>query len=261
MDRQGHWHEAAALHRAGLDATVRDGHRTAQAHLHRALARALGRLERYEDALAHIRHSLDLSTELGDPHCLAHAHRSHGWLLDRLGDHDSALDAAGRTLALYRAAGDRVAATSALHALGCTHVLRGDHRRAAAYFEETLTALAGLEGTRYAEAGTWDSLGIARHHLGEHQQAITCYQCALRLYREVGDTFSEAGTLRHLGDTYVTIGDPGAARTVWERAPHLLAPTDPTAATELRARILALGDEVSAPRIGAVPEPHPPAPT
>ncbi|MFI6543043.1 AfsR/SARP family transcriptional regulator [Streptomyces prunicolor] len=258
MDRQGHWHESAALQRAGLDAAVRDGHRTAQAHLHRGLARASARLERYEDARAHIRHSLDLFTELGDPRGLAHAHRSHGWLLDRLGDHDAALEAAGRALALYRAVGDQVAETSALHALGCTHALRGDHRRAAAHFEETLTALDGLDGTRYAEAGTWDSLGTARHHLGEHQQAIACYQCALRLYREIGDTFSEAGTLRHLGDTYLATGDPGAARTVWERALHLLAPTDPTAAAELRARILALGDEVSAPRIGAVPEPRPP---
>ncbi|MER6526364.1 tetratricopeptide repeat protein [Streptomyces sp. NPDC001508] len=252
MDRQGHWHDGAALQRLGLDAAVRDGHRPAQAHLHRGLARASARLERYDDARTHIRHSLDLFAELGDRLGLAHAHRSHGWLLDRLGDHDGALDAAGRALALYRALGDRAAETSALHALGWTHVGRGEHRRAAAYFEKALSGLAGLDGTRYAEAGAWDSLGVARHHLGEHRRAVAAYQCALGLYREVGDLFSEAGTLRHLGDTYLAIGDPGAARTVWERALRLLTGTDPTAAEEIRTRLLALGDEVPAPRIAVV---------
>ncbi|MEV1069080.1 BTAD domain-containing putative transcriptional regulator [Streptomyces sp. NPDC050263] len=252
MDRQGHWHDSAALQRAGLDAAVRDGHRTAQAHLHRGLARASARLQRHDDAQTHIRHSLDLFAELGDRLGLAHAHRSHGWLLDRLGDHDGALDAAGRALALYRALDDRVAQTSALHALGRTHLARGEHRRAAAYFEEALTGLVGLDGTRYAEAGAWDSLGIARHRLGEHPRALAAYQCALRLYREVGDTFSEAGTLCRLGDTYLATGDSGAARTVWERALRYLARTDPTTAREIRTRLAALGDEVPAPRIAAV---------
>ncbi|MGW0944640.1 AfsR/SARP family transcriptional regulator [Streptomyces sp. NPDC002623] len=252
MDRQGHWHDSAALQCAGLEAAVRDGHRTAQAHLHRGLARASARLERHDEARTHVRHSLDLFAELGDRLGLAHAHRSHGWLLDRLGDHDGALDAAGRALALYRALDDGVAQTSALHALGRTHLSRGEHRRAAAYFEESLTGLAGLDGTRYAEAGAWDSLGIARHRLGEHARALAAYQCALRLYREVGDTFSEAGTLCRLGDTYLATGDSGSARTVWERALRFLARTDPTAAREIRTRLSALGDEVPAPRIAAV---------
>ncbi|NNN33868.1 tetratricopeptide repeat protein, partial [Streptomyces sp. S3(2020)] len=256
-DRQGHWHDSAALQRAGLDTAIREGHATARAHLHRGLARASARLERYDDAQAHIRLSLDLFAELGDGLGLAHAHRSHGWLLDRLNRHTEALDAAGRALALYRAVGDHVAATSALHALGWTHVLRGDHLRAAAYFEEALARLAdcGTEHgvNRYGEAGAWDSLGITRHHLGQHERAVACYQCALRLYREVGDTFNEAGTLRHLGDTYLATGDTGAARTVWERAVQLFARTDPTAADEIRTRLYALGDTRPAPRIAVVP--------
>lgn len=252
MDRQGHSHESVALHRAGLDAAVRDGDRTAQAHLHRGLARASARLEQYDDARAHIGRSLALCTELGDRPGLAHAHRSHAWLLDRLGDYDGALEAAGRALTLYRAVGDHAAATSAQHALGWTHVLLGDHRRATVHLEEALAGLDGHYGTRYGKANTWDSLGIARHHLGEHQRAIACFQCALRLYREIGDTFSEANTLRHLGDTYLAVGDPGSARTVWEHALRLLVRTDPAAASELRTRLRALGDAVPAPRISAV---------
>jgi len=246
MDRQGHWHDAAALQRAGLDAAVRCGHRGARAHLHRALARSSARLERHDDARAHIRLSLALFTESGDRLGLAHTHRVHAWLLDRLGAHGEALDAAGRALALYRELGDRAAQTGALRALGRTHALRGEHRRAAACFEECLDAVA--------EAGTWDGLGEARHHLGEHTRAITAYQCALHLYREAGDRSGEAGTLRRLGDTYLSTGDPGAARTVWERSAHFLARTDPMSAAELRTRLLALGDAVPAPRPALVPD-------
>lgn len=75
-------------------------------------------------------------------------------------------------------------------------------RRATARFEEALTGPAALDGTRYGEAGsTWDSLGIACHRLGEHERAVACFQCALRLHRELGATFGEAGIPRHLGDT------------------------------------------------------------
>ncbi|MEU6348987.1 tetratricopeptide repeat protein [Streptomyces sp. NPDC047072] len=252
MDRQGHWHDGVALQRAGLHAAVRDGHRGAEAHLHRGLARASARLKRYDDARAHIRRSLDLFTELGDRLGLGHAHRSHGWLLDRLGEYEGALDAAGRALDLYRAVGDRAAESSALHALGATHALRGEHRRAAAYFEEALTASDGPYGTRYGMAGVWDSLGLAHHHLGEHRRAITCFDCALRLYREVGDTFSEAATLRLLGDTYLAMSDPGATRLVWDRAATLLDTMDPTAAGELRTRLHALGNALPPPRLTSV---------
>ena len=35
-------------------------------------------------------------------------------------------------------------------------------------------------GDRDGEAATWDSLGYAHHHLGDHDQAIACYQHAAR---------------------------------------------------------------------------------
>ncbi|MGW3645887.1 hypothetical protein [Streptomyces sp. NPDC000878] len=56
-----------------------------------------------------------------------------------------------------------------------------------------------------------------------------------------------------IGDTYLAVGGPGSARAVWEHALRLLVRTDPTAASELRTRLRALGDAVPAPRISAVP--------
>ena len=50
------------------------------------------------------------------------------------------------------------------------------------------------------ENAVWDSLGYVYHQLGDHQQAITCYQRALDLSRELADRWNEAATLDHLGD-------------------------------------------------------------
>ncbi|GAA4580078.1 BTAD domain-containing putative transcriptional regulator [Planotetraspora phitsanulokensis] len=235
FDRQGHWHDFLAVQHAGLAAAVRAGERTAQAHIHRGLARASARLGRYDAANTHVRQALDLFTELGDRSGLAHAHRSHGWLLDQQGRHAEALDAAGRALDLYRAAGNRPAEGSALHALGWTHALLGDHEQAAAYFEQALAATEPIN--RYGAGGTLDSLGYAHHHLGDHSRAAACYEDALRLYREVGDHFHEAGTLNRLGDTHLAGGDPAAAQAVWRRALTVFAAADPTVADEIRAKL------------------------
>ncbi|MFC0554156.1 BTAD domain-containing putative transcriptional regulator [Planotetraspora thailandica] len=235
FDRQGHWHDFLAMQRAGLAAAVRAGERTAQAHIRRGLARASARLGRYDDANVHVRQALDLFTELGDRSGLAHAHRSHGWILDRQGRHAEALDAAGKALELYRATGNRPAEGSALHALGWTHALLGEHEQAAAYFEEALAATD--RGNRYGVGGALDSLGYALHHLGDHRRAVASYDDALRLYREVGDRYQEAGTLGRLGDTYVAIGDQPMATTVWRQALAILDGVDPPAADEVRDKL------------------------
>jgi tetratricopeptide repeat protein len=44
-------------------------------------------------------------------------------------------------------------------------------------------------------AQTWDSLGYAHHHLGQHSQAIAYYQQAIGLVRGVGDGYTEADEL------------------------------------------------------------------
>ncbi|MEU6713778.1 BTAD domain-containing putative transcriptional regulator [Nonomuraea sp. NPDC046802] len=236
FDRQGHWHDFRTVQRAGLAAAVRTGHRNAQAHLHRGLARASARLGRYDDANAQIQQALHLFVELGDRPGLAHAHRCHGWILDQQGRHEEALDAAGRALDLYQAIGDRIAASSALHALGWTHALLGNLRQATSYFEQVL-ATSDKSRNRYGAGGALDSLGYVHHHLGDHSQAIACFEEALRLYRDVGDRYQEAGTLKRLGETYLATGDRGTTRTVWHQALAIFDAADPVAAEEVRAKL------------------------
>src|SRR5205814_335352 len=71
---------------------------------------------------------------------------------------------------------------------------------------------------RDGQAGTWDSLGHAHHHLGHHTEAVTCYHRALALYRDLSDRYHEASTLTRLGDTHHTAGNPHPARDAYQRA-------------------------------------------
>src|SRR5262249_33428136 len=99
----------------------------------------------------------------------------------------------------------------------------------------------------YGQAATWDSLGYAHHHLGHHTQALTCYQHALTLYRDLGDRYEEATTLTNLGDTHHAAGNPNAARTAWQQALTILDDLDHSNADTVRAKLHGLaaprGDE------------------
>src|SRR5262249_19308650 len=65
-------------------------------------------------------------------------------------------------------------------------------------------------------------LGYTYHRLGEHQQAINCYQRAIDLSRERTDRYNEAAGLDTLGDVHHSAGDTGAARRAWTQALHIL---------------------------------------
>ncbi|WP_432990113.1 AfsR/SARP family transcriptional regulator [Dactylosporangium sp. CA-233914] len=238
-DRQGFWHEYADLQRTGLAAAVRQGERTAEAHLLRALARASGHLRRYTDAEPRIARSIALFTELGDRLGQAHAYRSHAWLLDRLGRHEESMARAELALDLYRAVDLPAGEASILHALGQSHLRLGAHHRAARYFREALAKVAGQEN-RYAHSGSWEGLGLALHRLGDHGYAVTCFEHAIGFYREIDDRFNEAGALHRLGDVRLALADPAAARSAWERAIMLLGATDRPPAEELRRKLDAL---------------------
>src|SRR5689334_4535111 len=90
---------------------------------------------------------------------------------------------------------------------------------------------------REGQASTWNSLGYIHHGLADHQQAATCYQRALGLYRGLGDRYYEAGTLTSLGDVHLSAGDSGAARRAWAQALRILEEIDHADASRVRAKL------------------------
>lgn len=74
----------------------------------------------------------------------------------------------------------------------------------------------------HGQAATWDSLGYAHQHVGDHGEAASCYRQAIDIYRTLGDRKSEADTLTRLGDNQTEVDDPDAAREAWQRALAIL---------------------------------------
>jgi tetratricopeptide (TPR) repeat protein len=84
---------------------------------------------------------------------------------------------------------------------------------------------------------TWDSLGYAHHHLGDHAEAVACYRHAIDLYRDLSEYREEAITLSHLGDTHEAAGHADLARAAWEDALVILDRLDHPDAGRIRAKL------------------------
>ena len=76
FDRHGHWYDAAASHRAALEAAQRLGDLHAEAIIHCCLACAYCRLDGHVAANRHLQQALELYQTLGDYAGKAHAHRT-----------------------------------------------------------------------------------------------------------------------------------------------------------------------------------------
>jgi tetratricopeptide (TPR) repeat protein len=236
LDRQGHWHDWAAVQNAALDAARRLADRPGQAFTHRNLARAYARVGRYGDAHVHLGHALDLQSELGDLPGQARTHLSYAGVYERQGRNRDALEHSQRGLELFRAAGHRAGQAKALNAVGYRYAQLGKHRQAMTFCEQALALLVELDD-RDGQADTWDSLGYAHHHLGDYEQAASSYQRALDLYRLCGDRHGEAEALIHLGETHHAAGDLDATLLAWQHALTIFDDLDHPDAESVRTRL------------------------
>jgi tetratricopeptide (TPR) repeat protein len=105
-----------------------------------------------------------------------------------------------------------------------------------AYCQQGL-ALAEEIGNRVIAAGTWDSLGYARHLLGQHEAAVSCYQRAAAMFAELGTPWYRAEVLINLGNTYQAAGDRQAARELWQEALEVYERAHHPGTESLRSKI------------------------
>ncbi|MDX6320155.1 MAG: hypothetical protein QOF52_13, partial [Propionibacteriaceae bacterium] len=102
---------------------------------------------------------------------------------------------------------------------------------------EQAVALMHQLGDRHGEAGAWDSVAFARHHLGAYRSAIDGYERALTGYRALGDRLSQAAVLIHLGDTQDATGEVNSARDAWQEALRIFEDLGQPDAAEARMRL------------------------
>ena len=221
LDRNGRRQEQFVAQTTAARAAQGLGDVRGQAHAHRALGFANGRLERWVDAAGHLARALDLFAHIGDRAGQGRVHRYAAFLANARGRHEEALEHYARAGVLYREAGRRSGVASVANEVGWTYILTGRYREA---LEECRRALAVHQeiGDRNGAAAAWDSLGYAHHHLHEHDRALTCYEQALKLYRAIRDRSLEADTLVHIGDTRHAAGEHERAADAHRRALDIL---------------------------------------
>ncbi|MFJ2198131.1 AfsR/SARP family transcriptional regulator [Streptomyces violaceusniger] len=221
LDRRGHWQEQTAIQRTALGAARALSDRLGQAHSHRTLGFAEGRLGRYEEGCGHLDRALELFTELGEAGGQARTLRSLAFLSNSQSRYQEALDHYRPALDHYRAAAHLSGQASVLNEIGWTHILRGEYEHALAHCRQAVELHRRI-GDSAGEAAALDSLGYAYHHLGRYEHALTSYRRALAIYREISDRYLEADTLHHQGDTRLAQGDLATALTDWRGALEIL---------------------------------------
>ena len=236
LDRRGHWQDWAATGRRAVAAARRLANPTAQARAHRVLARAYGRLGRFDDAHNELRHALDLYRRTGDRGGQADTHHSLAVVWGQQGRHAEAFDHARQALELSRATGQRQGLAKALNSVGWYLTQLGDHERALASCQQALTLFQELDDPQ-GQANTWDSLACTHLHLGHHDQAIVCCLRAIALFRDNGDRHTEAVILTNMGDIQHATGDADAAGKAWQQALTILDELDHPDADHVKARL------------------------
>jgi tetratricopeptide (TPR) repeat protein len=96
--------------------------------------------------------------------------------------------------------------------------------------------------SRSGTADSLDSLGFAYRRLGGLQQAISHYQQALAIYREIGDPTGQAAALTSLGDAQLAAGQPEAARRSWQQALAAASSVPSADIQPIEARLAKLGE-------------------
>ncbi|WP_043678630.1 AfsR/SARP family transcriptional regulator [Streptomyces xylophagus] len=239
LDRGGRWPEQLDAQTTAVEAAQRLGDIPGQAFAHLALGFVSGRLERQDEADAHLARALELFGELGDRAGRSRTHRRFAFVANGRGRHEEALDHYTEASALCRAAGRRDGEAGIANEVGWTYILMGK-------YEDALTE-CGLAvsvhretGDRNGEAAALDSLGYAYHHLHDHDRALECYEQALRLYREIRDRYLEADTLAHIGDTHRAAQQDTRAALAWREALGILDEIGHPDAEHVRRRLTEL---------------------
>jgi len=199
LDWQGHWAGWRDASKAAADAAERARDRPGVARATRSMGRAYVQSGQYEEGGRLLRDALAMYRDLGDPDGRMRVHHDLGDLLIRQEDYSGALRETGKALDLARLARNEHEEANCLNGIAWCHLSLGD---LAMTVEFATAAIRILERIQYArgEAAARDTLGVALDRLGEYEAARASLRRSAELCHRVGDRFSEAVVLDHLGD-------------------------------------------------------------
>lgn len=240
---RGHWHEGASVHRAALDAARRLGEQDWQARALCELGSIHAMLGFHGQANACLSEAQGMFRQLGDNRGLARVDAMLGNAYENQRRYPEALAITREALKLAESApGDPGMQAVRATALNCSAWIKahlGDFGQARTDCQQAMGLFRSM-GHSLGEAGTWDTLGYVWQRLGDHAEAVACFQRAVSLQRDIGTRFDLADSLAHLGDTHRSAGNLLAARQAWSEALAILDGLHHLHAVEVRARLESL---------------------
>jgi tetratricopeptide (TPR) repeat protein len=236
--RQARWSDMVRVMRMAVVAGDAAGDRLACGYMLRRLGHALGQLGHFDDARSHLDLAIEECRALGDTLEQGICHATYAMLYNSFGAPADALQHYRQALVLYREAGSRSYEANVLNGMGWSHALLGEYEQTLVHCGEALSLQEELgDSTASDQAGTWDSLGYAHHHLGDYPRARECFDRAINLCRRLGGRFHEAVVLDHLGDTHAAQGHIADACEAWRRSTGILRELDHPLADEVDAKL------------------------
>ncbi|MFI2347935.1 AfsR/SARP family transcriptional regulator [Streptomyces sp. NPDC019443] len=247
LGRHGQWRELESALLMAMAAARRLADPTAEAHVLRGLAQAQKYAGETKYARTRLERAIELFGRAGEKTALAETHRQLSVVLEQQGDFEAALHNQKLCLQLLPNTPDNdKLRTWARNGVGWYNALLGRYEEAI-HHGQTALALAQEQGDDYGAVHIFHTIGYAQHHLGQYAEAADCFEHALELIRRVGGLpWAEATTLMHLGDTWLSLAHPDAARTAWTNGLHILEKLRHSDAELLRARLREL-DKPSGP--------------
>lgn len=241
LDSGGHWLDAVAVHAAAADS----GREAGRSQAGRDLGRALERLGRYDEALAHLVRSL----ERGDDPRPGQTLNRIGNVYKRLGRFADAETSYRDAAAASRTVGDPVSEARAVGNLADVHRILGRRAEAHAGYDRAVR-LSARVGDVLNVATVSGNAAILHEVEGDLARALDLQRDVLASAERLGDAGLAVRTRLQVGRLLARTGDPAAGTALLRDAvDEAVALEDPDAEAEART---ALGEALLA--AGAVEE-------
>ncbi|MFQ5979373.1 MAG: tetratricopeptide repeat protein [Candidatus Heimdallarchaeota archaeon] len=198
---------------------------------HIALAEALWRLGRFDEALAAIAEGESILSNLtGKPQAALdqrHAYFAHqkGAIWIRQGELDRALEYLQQSLNLWETLGMQQQFAESNNFVGIIYAMKGEFDKAKKYHEKSL-AISEELGIKLEIGRSLNNIGIACMEQGDLDCALEHYEQCLPPYEAVGNKDNIAGALNNLGLVYRSKGELKRALEYYHKGLAILKETN-----------------------------------
>ncbi|WP_158510807.1 ATP-binding protein [Kutzneria albida] len=233
-----HYSDWLELHRIGIPAAQRCGHRIAEARLRIQLASALTNLRRHEDAIQENLLAMQLAEQEHDEETKAAALSELAGNAQGMGDLRGALAYLYQAKKMREETGSIRAVALARRRIGEVLAELGQYEEAITELRTAVAMLGPLDKAQKARALT--SLGQAYARCGRIRDAQAELAEALEITRQVGSARYQAEVITVLGEVAELTGDLSAARTYYSKAHAVYSPQEDPKAADLAERLARL---------------------